>query len=237
MRSTDKPLVIITGASKGIGKETANLFSKNHFEVFNLSRTACDNPKVHNILLDLVSADDKTIQHKLLSHLPQQGRIILVHNASVCYNDTIETFNLKDWQATLRLNVTIPALLSQWLLPHMSPQSAIVFVGSTLSEKAVGNTCSYTVSKHAIAGLMRSLCQDLAGRFIHTCCVCPGITDTEMFRGRVGTNTTLLAQLAQVQSDGRLLNPDEIAEAIFMAATHPVFNGAVLHANGGQIER
>lgn len=234
--NAEKPLVIITGASKGIGKETANLFAKNGFKVFNLSRGKSDNPQIQNILLDLVNTDDKTIQQSVLSQVPKQGRIILVHNASVCYNDTVETFNLQDWQTTLRLNVTIPALLSQWLLPHMSPQSAIVFVGSTLSEKAVANTCSYTVSKHAVAGLMRSLCQDLAGRSIHTCCVCPGITDTEMLRGRVGNNVTLLAKLAKVQSDGRLLNPDEIAEAIFMAATHSVFNGAVLHANGGQIE-
>lgn len=233
----ENPLVIITGASKGIGKETAELFSKNHFEVFNIARSENSNPKIHNILVDLVSADDNTIQQALVAHLPKQRRIILIHNASVCYNDTVETFNPKDWQATLRLNVTIPALLSQWVLAHMSPQSAIVFVGSTLSEKAVGNTCSYTVSKHAVAGLMRSLCQDLAGRSIHTCCVCPGITDTEMLRGRVGNNTTLLAKLAQVQSEGRLLNPEEIAAAIFMAATHPVFNGAILHANGGQIER
>lgn len=234
--NAEKPLVIITGASKGIGKETANLFARNDFKVFNLSRGKSDNPQIQNILLDLVNTDDKTIQQSVLSQVPKQGRIILVHNASICYNDTVETFNLQDWQTTLRLNVTIPALLSQWLLPHMSPQSAIVFVGSTLSEKAVANTCSYTVSKHAVAGLMRSLCQDLAGRSIHTCCVCPGITDTEMLRGRVGNNATLLAKLAQVQSDGRLLNPDEIAEAIFMAATHSVFNGAVLHANGGQIE-
>jgi len=234
--NSEKPLVIVTGASKGIGKETAELFSKNYFKVFNISRSENSNPKIHNILVDLVNTDDKTIQQTVLSHLPKQGRIILVHNASVCYNDTVESFNLPDWQTTLRLNITIPALLSQWILPHMSPQSAIIFVGSTLSEKAVGNTFSYTVSKHAIAGLMRSLCQDLAGRSIHTCCVCPGITDTEMLRGRVGNNTNLLAKLAQVQSNGRLLNPDEIAEAIFMAATHSIFNGAILHANGGQIE-
>lgn len=234
--TSEKPLLIITGASRGIGRQTVELFAKNHFDVINLSRSACDHPQVDNILIDLITAADEAIQQKLLSHIPKQRRIILVHNASVCYNDTIETFNHTDWQATLRLNVTAPALLSQWLLPYMKPQSAIVFIGSTLSEKAVPNSCSYTVSKHAIAGLMRTLCQDLAGRFIHTCCVCPGITDTEMFRGRVGENKTLLARLTQVQSDGRLLSAAEIAEAIFMAATHPVFNGAVLHANGGQIE-
>jgi NAD(P)-dependent dehydrogenase (short-subunit alcohol dehydrogenase family) len=234
---TEKPLVIITGASKGIGYKTAEIFLNNGFEIWNLSRNACTLIGVHNIELDLIHTADESIKKSLLSHIPHKRRIILIHNSGVCYNDTLQNFELPHWQDTLRLNVTIPALLSQWLLPHMMPQSAIVFVGSTLSEKAVGNTCSYTVSKHAIVGLMRAACQDLAGKFIHTCCVCPGVTDTEMFRLRIENNAALLAKLTHLQSDDRLLQPQEIAEAIFTAATHPIFNGAVLHANGGQIER
>ncbi|MCD6045935.1 MAG: protein fixR [Gammaproteobacteria bacterium] len=233
----EKPLVIITGASKGIGYKTAETFLDNRFDVLNVSRNACTLTGVSNIKLDLISATDEAIKNKLSSHVPHTRRIILIHNSSVCYNDTVQNFNAAHWQDTLRLNVTIPALLSQWLLPQMMPQSAIVFIGSTLSEKAVGNTCSYTVSKHAVLGLMRTVCQDLAGKFIHTCCVCPGVTDTEMFRLRVENNPALLAKLTRLQSDDRLLQPQEIAEAIFMAATHPIFNGAVLHANGGQIER
>lgn len=234
---SEKPLLIISGASKGIGYKTAETFLKNGFEVLNVSRTACTLAGVNNIKLDLVSAEEETIRNKLLTQIPQKRRLVLIHNSSVCYNDTLQNFKPTEWQDTLRLNVTIPALLSQWLLPQMLPQSAIVFVGSTLSEKAVGNTCSYTVSKHAIVGLMRAVCQDLAGQFIHTCCVCPGVTDTEMFRLRVDNNAALLAKLTHLQSDDRLLQPHEIAEAIFMAATHPIFNGSVLHANGGQIER
>jgi 3-oxoacyl-[acyl-carrier protein] reductase len=233
----EKPLLIITGASKGIGYKTAEIFLNNGFDVLNISRNACTLVGVNNIKLDLISAADETIKKQLLAQISQKRRIILIHNSSVCYNDTLQNFSTAHWQDTLKLNVTIPALLSQWLLPQMMPQSAIIFVGSTLSEKAVGNTCSYIVSKHAIVGLMRATCQDLAGKFIHTCCVCPGVTDTEMFRLRVDNNAPLLAKLTHLQSDDRLLQPQEIAEAIFVAATHSIFNGAVLHANGGQIER
>lgn len=232
-----KPLAIITGASKGIGRQTAEIFLKNHYEVINVSRSPCDNSSVQNILMDLIETEETMIQPALLKHLTAKRRIVLIHNASVCYNDTIETLNRTEWNNTLKLNLTLPALFSQCLLPYMAAQSAIIFVGSTLSEKAVRNTCSYTVSKHGLVGLMRSVCQDLAGKHIHTCCVCPGITDTEMLRGRIGKNTALLKTLAEIQSDNRLLTPQEMAEIIFVAATHPVFNGAVLHANGGQIER
>lgn len=235
--SLEKPLLIISGASKGIGYKTAEIFLNNGFDVLNVSRNACTLAGVSNINLDLVRAADETIKKQLLAQISQKRRIVLIHNSSVCYNDTLQNFSPAHWQDTLRLNVTIPALLSQWLLPQMTPQSAIIFVGSTLSEKAVGNTCSYTMSKHAVLGLMRAVCQDLAGQFIHTCCVCPGVTDTEMLRLRVDNNAALLAKLTHLQSDDRLLQPQEIAEAIFMVATHPIFNGAVLHANGGQIER
>lgn len=233
----EKPLALITGGSKGIGRETAELFLKNHYEVINISRSPCDNPSVQNILIDLIETDEMSIQQTLLQHISTKRRMVFIHNASVCFNDTIETLNKTKWNHTLKLNLTLPALLTQCLLPTMKAQSAIIFVGSTLSEKAVRNTCSYTVSKHGLVGLMRSVCQDLAGKHIHTCCVCPGITDTAMLRGRIGENTALLKTLAAIQSDNRLLTPQEMAEIIFVAATHPVFNGAVLHANGGQIER
>ncbi len=231
-----KPLLIITGASSGIGYATAENFLSHGFDVLNISRNDCALSEVYTINLDLLHAKEKTIKTQLLLHISEKRRIVLVHNAALCYNDTINNFKSESWQDTFTLNVSLPALLSQWLLPKMAPHSAIVFVGSTLSEKAVSNTCSYTASKHAVLGLMRSVCQDLAGQFIHTCCVCPGITDTPMLRQRVNNDEKIIELLAKVQSDNRLLQPKEMAEVIYMAATHPVLNGAVLHANGGQIE-
>ncbi len=235
--TVEKPLLIITGASKGIGRKTAELFSHHHFDVINLSRTPLNFHAVDNIPIDLKTVTAEDLKKLFAEKISHPRRIVLVHNASICYNDTIENYSAPAWQDTLTLNITVPALLTQCILPHMAEKSAIVFIGSTLSEKAVANTCSYTVSKHAIVGLMRATCQDLVGRLIHTCCVCPGITDTEMLRQRIHNDETLLAQLAQIQSEHRLLNAQEIADAIFVAAQHPVFNGAVLHANGGQIER
>ncbi len=230
-------LLIITGASQGIGEKTAERFLKEDYAVINLSRKPLNLKGIENLKLDLIHEDESLIHNRLLTRISEKQNITLVHNASVCYNDSIETFSAEHWQETFKLNVSIPALLTQWLLPYMLAPSAIIFVGSTLSEKAVPNTASYTASKHAVIGLMRSVCQDLAGRGIHTACVCPGITDTAMLHQRVDHNLKTLEYLAQIQSHGRLIEPSEIAEAIFVSATHPIFNGAVLHANAGQIER
>jgi NAD(P)-dependent dehydrogenase (short-subunit alcohol dehydrogenase family) len=84
-------------------------------------------------------------------------------------------------------------------------------------------------------GMMRATCQDLAGREIHTACICPGFTDTEMLREHVPEDA--LSSVAAMSAYSRLVNPDEIADTLHWAATNPVINGSVIHANLGQIER
>ncbi|MEX2366607.1 MAG: SDR family oxidoreductase, partial [Pseudohongiellaceae bacterium] len=126
---------------------------------------------------------------------------------------------------------------NQLLIPKMQSGSSIIYVGSTLSEKAVANTYSYVVSKHAMVGMMRSTCQDLAGRQIHTACICPGFTDTEMLRTHVGNDNEVLEAIASGSTFGRLIKPEEIADTIWFSANNPVINGALIHANLGQVER
>ena len=94
---------------------------------------------------------------------------------------------------------------------------------------------SYVTTKHASIGMMRSTCQDLAGKEIHTACICPGFTDMEMLRDHVPADA--MEQIAGMSAYNRLVAPDEIANTLFWASQNPVINGAVLHANLGQVER
>ena len=115
----------------------------------------------------------------------------------------------------------------------MKKGSSILYVGSTLSEKAVPQMSSYVMSKHAMIGLMRSTCQDLFGRFIHTACICPGATETEMLVEYVQGNQDALNAMASTLSENRLITSNEIAEALFFCANNSVINGSVIHANLG----
>jgi len=126
--------------------------------------------------------------------------------------------------------------LNRALMPLMSNGSSVLYVGSTLSEKAVAGAYSYIVSKHAQLGMMRATCQDLMGRGIHTALICPGFTDTTMLRQHVGHDETVLTSLGQMNSYGRLIAPSEIGELILWAHHHPVINGSVMHGNLGQLE-
>ena len=117
----------------------------------------------------------------------------------------------------------------------MAVGSSILYVGSTLGEKAVPGSFSYVTSKHATIGMMRATCQDLAGSGVHTACINPGFTDTEMLRDHIPAD--VMPEIAQMSAYGRLIDPAEIASALFFAAHNPVINGSVINANLGQIER
>jgi NAD(P)-dependent dehydrogenase (short-subunit alcohol dehydrogenase family) len=84
---------------------------------------------------------------------------------------------------------------------------------------------------------MRATCQDLAGKGVHTACICPGFTETEMLRAHVGDSQDVLDSIAAGITFGRLIEPREIAEVLYFCARNPVVNGSVIHANLGQISR
>lgn len=229
--------LIITGASRGIGFATAQHFAAQGFSIFNLSRSPAHAENIHNIELDLGGNDwQRVVSAELLPALRGAARIVLVHNAAANIHDSVRDFSEVDFRHTLEVNVVAPAQLSHMLLPQMRTGSSIIYIGSTLSEMAVPNSCAYVTSKHALIGLMRSTCQDLAGAGIHTACICPGFTDTEMLRAHVGNSEEVLQSIAAGVTQQRLIQPDEIARSVYFCAENPVINGAVIHANLGQIQ-
>ena len=228
--------LVITGASKGIGLATARQFADAGYRVINISRSPAPDDRVENHSIDLSLSDAEYQLRELLGLALQPGEICLVHNAGKLANDTADATETDAFEEIMHINVVVPHLVNQMIIPKMQPGSSIIYLGSTLSEKAVPNTYSYVVSKHAVAGMMRATCQDLAGRQIHTVCICPGFTNTEMLRTHVGDDPEVLQQIAKASTFGRLVEPDEIAAAIRFAAANPVINGALVHANLGQVE-
>ena len=228
--------LVVTGASKGIGFAIAELFLDDGFRVINLSRTPAPDDGIQNFHLDLSLANAEEEVNDLISKILEQEEICLVHNAAKMTNDIAQSTETAKFQDVLNINVIAAHILNQAIIPLMKPGSSVIYIGSTLSEKAVSNTYSYVVSKHALIGMMRATCQDLKGMNIHTSCICPGFTDTEMLRAHVAEDREVINTIASTSTFGRLVSPSEIAATVQFAARHPVINGAVLHANLGQIE-
>ena len=227
---------VITGASAGIGRHTAQRFVDEGYRVVNLSRRPCPIEAVDHVPCDLaVPSFLDEIGERLQPTLAIAERIVLIHNASRLVNDSAAQTASDSLRETLEINLIAPNTLNSFAIPFMKPGSSIVYVGSTLGEKAVPNSFSYALSKHGLIGMMRATCQDLAGRGIHTACICPGFTDTEMLRTHVPPEA--MDAVRGMSAYNRLVEPVEIAETLFWAAQNPVINGAVLHANLGQVER
>ncbi len=229
---------IITGASAGIGSATAELFIERGYRVINLSRRPCQVSGVTNVSCDLANEDRiNAVTRELVAEIKDaNGVTSLVHNACQMRKDSVADCTSASLRAVMETNLIAANTLNQQLLPAFNHGSSIIYVGSTLSEKAVSNSFSYVISKHALLGMMRATCQDLMGSGIHTACVCPGFTDTEMLREHLGNDLDLMQQIGGANGFGRLVTAAEIAELIEWAHTHPVLNGAVLHGNLGQME-
>ncbi len=227
-------VAVITGASRGIGSATAESFLQLGWKVINISRTANPHPDIINVSFDLRSSDCSQLATQICPILQQAETVSLIHCAAQLVCDTIDTLKPTKLAEMLQVNVATPILLTQALISNMPASSSVIVLGSALSEKGVPNSCTYTVAKHAILGFMRSLVQDVSARGIHACCVCPGLTETTMLTQLAEENQCEQKDFTAIQLMGRFLKPTEIAEVIIFCATHPVVNGALIHANMGQ---
>jgi NAD(P)-dependent dehydrogenase (short-subunit alcohol dehydrogenase family) len=233
-------LAIITGASSGIGAATGAAFLESGFDVINVARRPCPVAGVENLPSDLSDPGSvASLATELSQRLGQQApeTVCLVHNAALMLKDTATSTESDDLTRVLQINVQAINSLNKALLPSLPASSSVIFVGSTLSEKAVKGAFSYIVSKHAQLGMMRATCQDLMGSGVHTALVCPGFTDTEMLRNHIGNDQQVVEAIGAMNSFGRLVRPEEIAQLIHWSHHNPVINGAVLHGNLGQEER
>lgn len=227
-------LAIISGSSRGIGQQTAELFINQGWHVIGLSRTPSANPAIQHVTVDLENFDVLQLEHLWIERLKKAKQICFVHCAGLTTLDSIEDFDEDVFKRLFQVNVLSAIKLSQYFIPYMTPKSSIILIGSTLSYIGVPNSCSYTISKHAILGFMRALTYDLAHREIHTCCICPGFVETEMIRELAIKKQCEVTDFKSIQLFNRLIQPEEIANLIYFCCQNPVMNSSLVQADLGQ---
>jgi len=241
----DRPVLLLTGASRGIGHATVKLFQERGWRILTVSRqpfsTECRWPAAleSHVQADLARPEklDDVIAD-IRSRLPAGKLHALVNNAGISPKGpdgarlgVLETDSVC-WTQVLNVNLISTALLARGLLPELeAARGSIVNVTSIAGSRVHPFAgVAYAASKAGLAALTRELAHELGGRGIRANAIAPGEIRTSILSA--GTEE-LVADAVPMR---RLGDPAEVAETIFFlcSGASSYVNGAEIHINGGQ---
>ena len=238
-------VVLITGASRGLGRATAERFLDRGAQVavnvrtperaetlaHELSRNAHPAPG------DIRSAP--AVRALVTDIVQRFGRLdILVNNAAIASATRIEQLSEDEWRATIDTNLTAAFLCIQAVVPAMKSQNhgRIINV-SSLAGRSVSTLggAHYTASKAGMLGLTRAAAKELGAHRITVNAVCPGLFDTELTHANATQER--LDAVSKNFPIARLGKPEEVAELICFLASESAgyITGASFDINGGSL--
>ena len=214
-------LVIVTGASRGLGLAICRQLLQQGFTVLALARTLSTDlnalTEQYGSDLTFVSADLSDLDNiqPLCSELiKQHGRpYALINNAAVGYDGVLATMHNSEITALLNLNVQAPILLTKYLLrPMLLNQSGrIINISSIIARTGFNGLSVYAASKAALEGFTKSLSREVGKAGITVNCVAPGYMQTEMTNSLQGDKLESIKRRSPL---GRLATPDDAAGAV-----------------------
>lgn len=231
---------IVTGGSSGIGAEVVRQLLAEGAAVAVLDRSAesVDSAPI-SIRTDV--ADDASVRAGVASAVEKLGGLdVLVNNAGIGAQGSVETFDAEPWRRVLEVNVLGTARVSAATLPHLrrSQSAAIVNVASVAATVGLPSRAIYSASKGAVEALTRAMAVDHLRDGIRVNCVNPGTADTPWIGRLLDSSDDPAAERAQLnarQPHGRLVSPSEVAAAILYLAdpANGSAIGVTLSVDGG----
>jgi NAD(P)-dependent dehydrogenase (short-subunit alcohol dehydrogenase family) len=240
--------VVVTGGAKGIGRACVERFLDAGDTVTALGRDPAALEAVAALGAGSAVCDvcDEAAVTEVFERIGPVD--VLVNNAGIAESAPVHRTTLEQWSRHLAVNVTGPFLCIRAVIGGMRERNrgAIVTVASVAGLRGSRYTSAYTASKHAVIGLTRSVAAELAGTEVRVNAVCPAYVRSEMTdrtianivartdRSAAGAEATL----AGMTPLGRLIEPDEVADAVLYLASDAAMtiNGQSLVLDGGGVQ-
>ena len=226
MPALDGKVILITGASRGVGRATALLLARHGANVALLARGAAelqaavravDEAAGRDCALALPAdvADEAAVRAAVAQAVARFGGLdALVNNAGIGRYGPTEDYALADWRATLDVNLTGAFICAQAVLPHLRARGggAIIAIASGAAHRGYANLAAYCASKFGLRGLMQALAAEYGDAGIRCSTLSPGSILTD-FGPR---------SLAEKRETGaKYLRPEDVADAILYLLIQP----------------
>jgi len=239
-------VTIITGGSRGIGEACVKLFSRANSKVgFTYKSAKSQAEKLEKKLGKNVKAyrvdmeSEEEIFEMVKKVAKDFGKIdILVHNAGIWNDGTLEKMTLEHWNELIRINLTSTFLFCKAVTTYMKKNKfgRIILITSTAGQRGEAFHSHYAASKGGMISFTKSLAVELASFNITVNSVAPGWVDTEM-NDDVFADKKYKELIRKGIPVGRIAKAEDIAgPTLFLAsdlAQH--INGEILNVNGGSV--
>jgi 3-oxoacyl-[acyl-carrier protein] reductase len=214
---------LVTGSTRGIGKETTLLLLKKGLNVIISSRSQDSVDNVIEEILDKFPSKKENIlglkcdvsKHSEVKSLvdvsvKRFGRIdVLVNNAGIVYFKCLLDTTEEEWDKTIDTNLKGVFLFTKEVLPYMieNKSGVIINVSSGAGKSGFPNLSAYCASKFGVIGLTESVAKEVTDNNVKIMAICPGGVDTKMIKAifKVGYNA----------SNRNLMKPEEVANKIY----------------------
>lgn len=237
-------VVIVTGASRGIGAEIAQrLAADGYAVVVNYAGNAAKADAVVEsitaaggaaLAVQADIADEAAVDRLFQTTLERFGRLdAVVNNAGIMANAPIAQGDMAGFDRVVATNLRGTFLVLGRAARHVAEGGRIVAFSTSVIAKALPGYGTYIATKAGVEGLVRVLANEMRGRSVTVNAVAPGPVATELFL--TGKSEELVAQLAHAAPLERLGQPKDIAGVVsfLLGPDGGWVNGQVLRANGG----
>lgn len=238
-------VIIITGASRGIGRETAKLLARNgHTVIVNYNKSAekakelQEELKKENINIDIYKADvSKREECKALVEyaIEKYKHIdVLVNNAGISIWGQFTDLTDAEIEEIIRTNLYSAIAMSQEVSKHMIHEKQGCIINMSSIWGIVGASCevAYSVTKAGIDGLTKALAKELGPSNIRVNSIAPGAIETEMNSKLTNEEKAVLKMETPL---GKLGKPIDIAKAINWLIEDEFTTGQIISPNGGWV--